>query len=114
VTEAAAQELVLLALPCWRCRRYSIRHPDWHGRILADATNPFVTSIPCSSLISKAEAQARSLPNMHRVVGGCVDLLMHCVRRNEHEVSRARLDYVLQMVAHRYLAVPSSTYRIVS
>ena len=34
-----------------------------------------------------------------RAVGGCVDLLVHCVRRNENEVSPTCLNDVLQTLA---------------
>jgi hypothetical protein len=52
-------------------------------------------------------------PN-RRSLGGRVDFLVHRVRGNENEISRARLDDLLQAVAPPVLAVPSSTYRIVS
>ena len=46
VTEAAAQELVLLALPWLAVPETLDALPDWQGRILVDATNPFVTFDP--------------------------------------------------------------------
>jgi 8-hydroxy-5-deazaflavin:NADPH oxidoreductase len=46
VTEAAAAELVLLAVP-WPAVPDALDGlPDWQGRILVDATNPFVTFNP--------------------------------------------------------------------
>ena len=46
VTEAGAQELVLLALP-WSAVPDALDSlPDWQGRILVDATNPFVAFDP--------------------------------------------------------------------
>jgi hypothetical protein len=42
ITEAAAQELVLLALPWPVVPDVLDPLPDWQGRILGDATNPFV------------------------------------------------------------------------
>jgi predicted dinucleotide-binding enzyme len=46
ITEAAAQELVLLALPWPAVPDVLDPLPDWQGRILVDATNPFVTFNP--------------------------------------------------------------------
>jgi predicted dinucleotide-binding enzyme len=46
ITEAAAQELVLLALPWPAVPDVIDPLPDWQGRILVDATNPFVTFDP--------------------------------------------------------------------
>jgi predicted dinucleotide-binding enzyme len=46
ITEAAAQELVLLALPWPVVPDVLDPLPDWQGRILVDATNPFVTFNP--------------------------------------------------------------------
>jgi 8-hydroxy-5-deazaflavin:NADPH oxidoreductase len=46
VTEAAAAELVVLAVP-WPAVPDALDPlPDWQGRILVDATNPFVTLNP--------------------------------------------------------------------
>jgi predicted dinucleotide-binding enzyme len=46
MTEAAAAELVLLAVP-WPAVPDALDGlPDWQGRILVDATNPFVTFNP--------------------------------------------------------------------
>jgi 8-hydroxy-5-deazaflavin:NADPH oxidoreductase len=56
VTEAAATELVLLAVP-WPAVPDALDPlPDWQGRILVDATNPFVTSNP----LQLADLQGRS------------------------------------------------------
>ena len=56
VTEAAAQELVLLALP-WPAVPDTLDPlPDWQGRILVDATNPFVTFDP----LQLADLEGRS------------------------------------------------------
>lgn len=56
VTEAAATELVLLAVP-WPAVADALDPlPDWQGRILVDATNPFVTSNP----LQLADLQGRS------------------------------------------------------
>ena len=49
-----------------------------------------------------------------RALGGCVDLLVHRVRGNENEVSWTRLSDMLQTITPPVLAVPSSTYRMVS
>jgi 8-hydroxy-5-deazaflavin:NADPH oxidoreductase len=46
VTEAAAQPLVLLALPWLAVPETLEPLPDWQGRILVDATNPFVAFDP--------------------------------------------------------------------
>jgi predicted dinucleotide-binding enzyme len=46
MTEAAGQELVLLALPWPAVPDVLDPLPDWQGRILVDATNPFVTYNP--------------------------------------------------------------------
>jgi predicted dinucleotide-binding enzyme len=46
ITETAAQELVLLALPWTVVPDVLDPLPDWQGRILVDATNPFVTFNP--------------------------------------------------------------------
>jgi predicted dinucleotide-binding enzyme len=46
ITEAAVQELVLLALPWPVVPDVLDPLPDWQGRILVDATNPFVTFNP--------------------------------------------------------------------
>jgi len=56
VTEAAAQELVLLALPWLAVPQVLDPLPDWQGRILVDATNPFVTFDP----LQLADLEARS------------------------------------------------------
>ena len=46
VTEAAAADLVLLAVPWPAVSDTLDQLPDWQGRILVDATNPFVTFDP--------------------------------------------------------------------
>src|SRR5258705_2148955 len=46
MTEAAAQELVLLALPWPAVPDVLDPLPDWQGRILVEATKPFVTFNP--------------------------------------------------------------------
>src|SRR3984893_14039148 len=56
ITEAAAQELVLLALPWPALPDVLDPLPDWQGRILVDATNPFVTFNP----LQLADLQGRS------------------------------------------------------
>jgi predicted dinucleotide-binding enzyme len=56
MTEAAAQELVLLALPWPVVPDVLDPLPDWRGRILVDATNPFVTFNP----LQLADLQGRS------------------------------------------------------
>src|SRR5258705_2001361 len=56
VTEAAAAELVLLALPWPAVPDVLDPLPDWQGRILVDATNPFVTFDP----LQLADLQGRS------------------------------------------------------
>ena len=56
MTEAAAQELVLLALPWPAVPDVLDPLPDWQGRILVDATNPFVTFNP----LQLADLQGRS------------------------------------------------------
>src|SRR5882757_7748682 len=56
VAEAAAQELVLLALPWLAVPETLDPLPDWQGRILVDATNPFVTFDP----LQLADLQGRS------------------------------------------------------
>ncbi len=56
VTEAAATELVLLAVPWPAVPDALDLLPDWQGRILVDATNPFVTSNP----LRLADLQGRS------------------------------------------------------
>src|SRR3954453_20394053 len=56
VTEAAAQELVLLALPWLAVPEALDPLPDWRGRILVDATNPFVTFDP----LQLADLEGRS------------------------------------------------------
>ena len=56
VTEAAAADLVLLAVP-WPAIPDTLDPlPDWQGRILVDATNPFVTFDP----LELADLQGRS------------------------------------------------------
>jgi 8-hydroxy-5-deazaflavin:NADPH oxidoreductase len=56
VTEAAAADLVLLAVP-WPAVSDTLDPlPDWQGRILVDATNPFVTFDP----LQLADLQGRS------------------------------------------------------
>ena len=56
VTEAGAQELVLLALP-WSAVPDALDSlPDWQGRILVDATNPFVAFDP----LQLADLEGRS------------------------------------------------------
>jgi len=56
MTEAASQELVLLALPWPAVPDVLAPLPDWRGRILVDATNPFVTFKP----LQLADLQGRS------------------------------------------------------
>jgi len=56
MTEAAAQKLVLLALPWPAMPDVLDPLPDWQGRILVDATNPFVTFNP----LQLADLQGRS------------------------------------------------------
>jgi hypothetical protein len=56
VTEAAAQELVLLALPWLAVPDTLDPLPDWQGRILIDASNPFVTFDP----LQLADLEGRS------------------------------------------------------
>ena len=46
ITEAASQELVLLALPWPAVPDVLAPLPDWQGRILVDVTNSFVASDP--------------------------------------------------------------------
>jgi 8-hydroxy-5-deazaflavin:NADPH oxidoreductase len=46
VTDAAMSELVLLAVPWPAVPEVLDPIPDWHGRILVDATNPFVSFEP--------------------------------------------------------------------
>ena len=56
VTEAAAADLVLLAVP-WPAVADTLDPlPDWQGRILIDATNPFVTINP----LELADLEGRS------------------------------------------------------
>jgi 8-hydroxy-5-deazaflavin:NADPH oxidoreductase len=56
VTEAAAADLVLLAVP-WPAVPDTLDPlPDWRGRILVDATNPFITINP----LELADLQGRS------------------------------------------------------
>jgi len=56
VTEAAAADLVLLAVP-WPAVSDTLDPlPDWQGRILVDTTNPFVTFDP----LQLADLQGRS------------------------------------------------------
>jgi predicted dinucleotide-binding enzyme len=55
-TEAAAQELVLLAVPWLAVPETLDALPDWQGRILVDATNPFVTFDP----LQLADLEGRS------------------------------------------------------
>ena len=56
VTDAAAAELVLLALPWPAVPDVLGPLPNWQGRILVDATNPFVTFNP----LQLADLQGRS------------------------------------------------------
>jgi predicted dinucleotide-binding enzyme len=56
ITEATAQELVLLALPWLAVPDTLDPLPDWQGRILIDATNPFVTFDP----LQLADLEGRS------------------------------------------------------
>ncbi|MEZ0050367.1 putative dinucleotide-binding enzyme [Mycobacterium sp. MAA66] len=46
VTAAAASEIVLLAVPWWAVPEVLDPLPDWQGRILIDATNPFISFDP--------------------------------------------------------------------
>jgi 8-hydroxy-5-deazaflavin:NADPH oxidoreductase len=69
VTEAAAAELVLLAVP-WPAVPDTLDSlADWQGRILLDATNPFVSHTPLQLADLQAEAPALSSPSMHPVRG---------------------------------------------
>ncbi len=56
VTEAAAGDLVLLAVPWTAVPDTLDPLPDWQGRILVDVTNPFVTVNP----LELADLQGRS------------------------------------------------------
>ena len=56
VTEAAAADLVLLAVPWPAVPNTLDPLPDWQGRILIDATNPFVNTNP----LELADLQGRS------------------------------------------------------
>src|SRR6202171_4293723 len=56
MTEAASSELVLLALPWLAVPDVLDPLPDWQGRILVDATNPFVSFNP----LQLADLQGRS------------------------------------------------------
>jgi 8-hydroxy-5-deazaflavin:NADPH oxidoreductase len=56
ITEAAAQELVLLAVPWLAVPDTLDPLPNWQGRILIDATNPFVTFDP----LQLADLEGRS------------------------------------------------------
>ncbi len=56
VIDAAAAELVLLAIPWLAVSEVLDPLPDWQGRILVDATNPFVTFDP----LQLADLQGRS------------------------------------------------------
>src|SRR5882762_2483987 len=56
MTEAASSELVLLAVPWPAVPDVLDPLPDWQGRILVDATNPFVTFNP----LQLADLQGRS------------------------------------------------------
>jgi 8-hydroxy-5-deazaflavin:NADPH oxidoreductase len=46
VAEAASAELVLLAVPWLQVEAALTGLPSWNGRILVDATNPFVATAP--------------------------------------------------------------------
>jgi 8-hydroxy-5-deazaflavin:NADPH oxidoreductase len=46
VAEAATADLVLLAVPWWSMAEVLDALPDWQGRILIDATNPFASFEP--------------------------------------------------------------------
>jgi 3-hydroxyisobutyrate dehydrogenase-like beta-hydroxyacid dehydrogenase len=69
VTEAAATELVLLAVPWPAAPTRSTRYPT--GRAESSSTLRTHSSPPIrfSSLISRAEAPASSSPSMHQVRG---------------------------------------------
>jgi len=56
VTEAAAADLVLLAVPWPAVPNTLDPLPDWQGRILIDATNPFINTNP----LELADLQGRS------------------------------------------------------
>jgi predicted dinucleotide-binding enzyme len=56
MTEAASSELVLLAVPWPAVPDVLDPLPDWQGRILVDATNPFVSFDP----LQLADLQGRS------------------------------------------------------
>jgi predicted dinucleotide-binding enzyme len=56
VIDAAAAELVLLAIPWLAVSEVLDPLPDWQGRILVDATNPFVSFDP----LQLADLQGRS------------------------------------------------------
>src|SRR5712671_1607373 len=56
VTDAAPSELVLLAVPWPVVADLLDPLPDWQGRILVDATNPFVSSDP----LQLADLEGRS------------------------------------------------------
>ena len=59
VSEAAAADLVLLAVP-WPAVADTLDPlPDWQGRILIDATNPFVTIDPLE--LADLEGQSASV-----------------------------------------------------
>jgi predicted dinucleotide-binding enzyme len=56
IAEAAASELVLLAVPWPAVPEVLDPLPEWQGRILVDATNPFVAASP----LQLADLQGRS------------------------------------------------------
>jgi 8-hydroxy-5-deazaflavin:NADPH oxidoreductase len=56
VADAASQDLVLLAVPWLAVPDTLDPLPDWQGRILVDATNPFVTFDP----LTLADLEGRS------------------------------------------------------
>ena len=70
VTEAAAQELVVLALPWPAVPEALDPLPDWQGRILVDATNPFVTFDPLA--LADLEGRSASVVVAERAPGARV------------------------------------------
>jgi predicted dinucleotide-binding enzyme len=70
MTEAAAQELVLLALPWPAVPDVLDPLPDWQGRILVDATNPFVSFNPLQ--LADLQGQSASVIVAEHVPGARV------------------------------------------
>ena len=90
VQEAAAQDVVVLAVPSAAASEVAASVPDWSGRILIDATNDFSAPVPApgeptsSEVIAQRARGARVVKTGNHM--GAADLAANSVREDGNVV----------------------------